>query len=137
MSKKKKFAGKKTKLAEHALTQVLAQEKSEATESPEAPSSSLTLARAVQSLRNDQLNLDLPQTDGHPIPTQRQLETANTYLTLLHELENMRHLLRAPNLPARPRAVGKQPWILPNSEIIAYSLQVIGHTLREIKTLMG
>jgi hypothetical protein len=140
MPKKKKFAGKKTKLAEHALTQVLEQERAEASgasESGEAPSSSLTLFRAVQALRNDQLNLDLPQADGHPIPTQRQLETANTYLTLLQELESMRELLRAPNLPARTRAVGQQPWSLPNQEIIAYSLQVIGHTLQEIKTLMG
>ncbi len=140
MPKKKKFAGKKTKLAEHALTQVLEQERSEASEaakSEEALPSSLTLAQAVQALRNDQLNLDLPQADGHSIPTHHQLETANTYLTLLQELEDMRDLLRAPNLPARPRAVGQKPWSLPNSEIIKYSLQVIGHTLREIKTLMG
>jgi hypothetical protein len=140
MPKKKKFAGKKTKLAEHALTHVLEQERaeaSEASESGEASSSSLTLFRAVQALRNDQLNLDLPQADAHPIPTQRQLETANTYLTLLQELESMRELLRAPNLPARTRAVGQQPWSLPTPEIIAYSLQVIGHTLQEIKTLMG
>jgi hypothetical protein len=140
MQKKNKFAGKKTKLAEHALTQVLEQERaeaSEASESWEAPSSSLTLLQAVQAFRNDQLNLDLPQADGHPIPTQRQMETANTYLILLQELENMRELLRAPNLPERTRAVGQRSWSLPNSEIIAYSLQVIGHTLQEIKTLMG
>jgi hypothetical protein len=140
MSKKKKFAGKKTKLAEHALTHVLEQEKSEAAEALgplEAPSSSLTLAQAVQALRNDQLNLELPLSDDHPIPTQHQLEAANAYLALLQELEGVRELLRAPNLPARPRAVDQKPRTLPNPEIIKYSLQVIGHTLREIKTFMG
>ena len=140
MSKKKKFAGKKTKLAEHALTQVLEQERSEISDAPgpmEVPSSSLTLAQAVQALRNDQLNLDLPQTDGHIIPTQERLETTNTYLSLLQELEYMRELLRAPNLPARPRAAGHKNGTLPNPEIMTYSLQVIGHTLREIRTMMG
>ncbi len=136
MSKKKKFAGKKTKLAEHALTQVLTQERSEAPEPPGAPSSSLTLAQAVQSLRNDQLNLDLPP-NGHTIPTQIQLETAYAYITLLQELESIREMLRAPNLPARPPVVGQKPWTWPNPEIIKYSMQVIGHTLRDIRTLMG
>jgi hypothetical protein len=136
MPKKKKFAGKKTKLAEHALTQVLAQEKSEALELPETPSSSLTLARAVQSLRNDQLNLDLP-SNGHTLPTQIQLETANAYLTLLQELEGIREMLRAPNLPARSPVISQKPWTWPNPEVIKYSLQVIGHTLRDIRTLMG
>ncbi len=140
MPKKKKFAGKKTKLAEHALTQVLEQERSETSEVPkpfEAPASSLTLAQAVQALRNDQLPLDLPQADSHPIPTQRQLETAEAYPGLVQEIEDMRELLRAPNLPARPRAVGQKLWTSPNPEIVSYSLQVILHTLREIKILMG
>lgn len=140
MSKKKKFAGKKTKLAEHALTQVLEQEKSEtseALESVEAPAASLTLARAVQALRNDQLNLELPLADGHPIPTPHELETANAYLALLQELEGIRELLRAPNLPARSRPAGPGSRTLPDPAIINYSLQVVSHTLREIKTLMG
>jgi hypothetical protein len=136
MSKKKKFPGKKTKLAEHALTQVLEQEKSEDSTPLEVPSSSLTLAQAVQALRNDQLNLELPALDGPFIPTQNQLETANAYLLLIQELEGMREQLRAPDLPIRPRAVGQKPWTLPNPEIIKYSLQVIGHTLQEIKAMI-
>jgi hypothetical protein len=137
MPKKKKFAGKKTKLAEHALTQVLEQEMSEASEPLEVPSASWTLAQAVQSLRNDQLNLELPTFEVPPIPSQHQLESADTYLAMLQELEGMRDLLRAPNLPARPRGTGPKPGALPNSQVIQYSLQVIDHTLREIKTLMG
>jgi hypothetical protein len=96
----------------------------------------LTLAQAVQALRNDQLNLDLPALDGPSIPTQDQLETANAYLLLIQDLESMREQLRAPNLPTRPRAIGQKPLTLPNPEIIKYSLQVIGHTLREIKAMI-
>jgi hypothetical protein len=137
MSKKKKFAGKKTKLAEHALTQVLEQERSEAAETPPSPSSASTLAQAVQALRNDQLHLDLPPADSHTIPSQDQLELADSYLTLLQELEDMRELLRAPDLPARQRPGGTKPWTLPSPEIMKYSLQVINHRLREIRALMG
>jgi hypothetical protein len=135
MSKKKKFAGKKTKLAEHALTQVLTQE-SEAAQPIVAPSSSLTLAQAVQALRHDQLHLELPLSDGPPIPTQGQLASAKAYLATVQELEDIRELLRAPNLPARPRPVRQKPWSLPTPEIISYSLQVVNHTLRDIRTLM-
>jgi len=135
MPKKKKFAGKKTKLAEHALTQVLTQEKSEAPE-PFDPTASLTLAQAVQAMRNDQLNLELPLSQGHPIPTPIRLETAHAYLTIVQELENIREMLRAPNLPTRPPLVGQKPWTWPTPEILNYSLQLIGHTLREIKLLL-
>ena len=136
MSKKKKFAGKKTKLAEHALTQVLEQEMSEDSEPLQVPPLSLTLAQVVQALRNDQLPLDLPLPDAHPIPSPRQLEPNDAYLRVLQELEDMRELLRAPDLPARPRLAGQKPWNLPNSEIIEYSLQVIGKTLQDLKDFM-
>jgi hypothetical protein len=136
MSKKKKFAGKKTKLAEHALTQVLEKERAEAAAAPASPSPSSTLAQAVRALRQDQLPLEMPMGNGHPIPTQGQLETANIYLALLQELADIREFLRAPNLPARPRAVGPMPWTLPNYEIIEYSLQVIGNTLQDLKILL-
>ena len=69
----------------------------------------MTLAQVVQALRNDQLPLDLPLPDSHPIPSPRQLETADAYLGVLQELEDMRELLRAPDLPARPRAAGQNP----------------------------
>jgi len=136
MSKKKKFAGKKTKLAEHALTQVLEKERSENPETMEGHSPSSTLAQAVQALRQDQMHLEMPMVKNHAIPTQEQLEIADAYLAFLQELADMRELLRAPNLPARPRSAGQKPWILPNSEIIKYSLQVIGNTLRDLKTFM-
>lgn len=136
MSKKKKFAGKKTKLAEHALTQVLEQERAGAAEPPPLPPLSLTLAQAVQALRNEQLPLELPPAASQPLPNPRQ-ETADAYLGVLRELEEMRELLRAPNLPARPRLVAPQSGVLPQAEIIEYSLQVIGKTLRDLKTLMG
>ncbi len=136
MPKKKKFAGKKTKLAEHALTQVLEKERSEITNTMEGPSSSSTLAQAVQALRQDQLQLEMPTANGHPIPTPEQLKIADAYLVLLHELADMRELLRAPNLPVRPRTAGQKPWALPNTEIIEYSLHVIGKTLRDLKVFL-
>jgi hypothetical protein len=137
MSKKKKFTGKKTKLAEHALTQVLEQERSGPVEFPEPPSPNLTLAQAVQTLRNEQLHLELPSPEGHSLPTQGQLELANGYLALLQDLEDMREMLRAPRLPSRPRTYDGQRWSLPNTEIMHYSLRVIGHTLREIRSSLG
>lgn len=137
MSKKKKFTGKKTKLAEHALTQVLEQERSGPVEFPEPPSANLTLSQAVQTLRNDQLHLELPSSDSRTLPSQRQLELANGYLAVLQELADMRELLRAPTVPSRPSLYGQQPWSLPNPEIMHYSLQVIGHTLREIRSTLG
>jgi hypothetical protein len=136
MSKKKKFAGKKTKLAEHALTQVLEQEMSEDSEPLQIPPLSLTLAQVVQALRNDQLPLDLPPPETYPIPSPRQLEPNDAYLRILQELEDMRELLRAPDLPVRPRLAGQKPWILPNPEIIEYSLRVIGKTLQDLKDFM-
>jgi hypothetical protein len=136
MPKKKKFAGKKTKLAEHALTQVLEKERSEVPETMEDPSLSSTLAQAVQALRQDQMHLDMPVVNGHPIPTQEQLKIADAYLAFLQELSDMRELLRAPNLPVRPRAGGQKPWSLPSTEIIEYSLQLIGNTLRDLKLFL-
>jgi hypothetical protein len=137
MSKKKKFPGKKTKLAEHALTQALEKEKSEAADPLEVPDASSTLAQVVQALRNDQLHLDLPAGEAHPILTRHQVETANTYLAMVQELKGMRELLRAPSLPARTRTIEQKSGKFPTPEIVNYSLQVIGKTLREIRAIMG
>ncbi len=134
MPKKKKFAGKKTKLAEHALTHVLEKEMADNPETLEGPAS--TLAQAVQALRQDQLHLEIPMANDHPIPTQEQLKIADAYLVFLQELSDMRELLRAPNLPARPKTGGQKPWTMPNTEIIKYSLQVIGNTLQDLKLFM-
>lgn len=134
MSKTKKFAGKKTKLAEHALTQVLEKELSENPQPLEGTGS--TLAQAVQALRQDQLNLEIPG-NGRTIPTQEQLKIADTYLNFLNELSDMRELLRAPDLPPRARTGGQKPWSLPNPEVMEYSLQVIGNTLRDLKIFMN
>ena len=136
MSKKKKFAGKKTKLAEHALTQVLEKERSEISETLEDPSPSSTLAQAVRALRQDQMHLEMPVANGHPRPTPEQLKIANAYLAFLQDLSDMRELLRAPNLPVRPRAGGQKPWSLPNHEVIEYSLQIITNTLRDLKVFL-
>ncbi len=136
MPKKKKFAGKKTKLAEHALTQVLEKEMSDTPQSLAGPAASSTLAQAVQALRQDQMQLEMPTANGHPIPMQEQLKIADAYLALLQELADMRELLRAPNLPVRPRTDGQKPWTLPNIEIIEYSLHVIGNTLRDLKVFL-
>jgi hypothetical protein len=136
MSKKKKFAGKKTKLAEHALTQVLEKERPYSSESMEGPSPTSTLAQAVQALRQDQLHLEMALADVHSIPTQEQLEIADIYLAFLQELADMREFLRAPDLPVRPRSARQKPGDLPNPEVIEYSLQVIGNTLRDLKIFM-
>ncbi len=136
MPKKKKFAGKKTKLAEHALTQVLEKERSYIPETMEGPSPSSTLAQAVQALRQDQLHLEMALADDRPIPSQEQLQIADAYLALLQELADMRELLRAPDLPLRTRSARQKPWDLPNPEVIEYSLQIIGKTLRELQAFL-
>ena len=88
-------------------------------------------------MRQDQLHLEMTrgQWPFH-VPRQEQLEIADAYLAFLQELADMRELLRAPNLPARPRSAGQKPWTLPNPEIIEYSLQVIGNTLRDLKIFL-
>ena len=134
MSKKKKFAGKKTKLAEHALTQVLEKEMSENPEPLEGPAS--TLAQAVQALRQDQLHLEMPLADHRPIPTREELKLADVYLAFLQDLADMRELLRAPDRPARPGPGLQKPWTLPTTEVLEYSLQVIAKTLRDLKVFL-
>jgi hypothetical protein len=136
MSKKKKFAGKKTKLAEHALTQVLEKERSYTSETMEGPSPTSTLAQAVQALRQDQLHLEMVLVEAPSIPTQEELELGDAYLAFLKELTDMRELLRAPDLPARTRSAKHKPWDLPNPEVIEYSLQIIGKTLREVQAFL-
>ncbi|AEB09983.1 hypothetical protein Desac_2154 [Desulfobacca acetoxidans DSM 11109] len=97
----------------------------------------LTLAKAVQNWRDEQLDFNLPSSSDQKIPDQRQLDTTYAYLTLLQELEAIREMLRAPGLPVRTPMHDQKPWTWPSPEILHYSLQIIGHTLREIKALMG
>lgn len=137
MSKKKKFAGKKTKLAQHALTQALVQEQSEAGNGAPYPPGGGTLAQAVQSLRQDQLPLQLPMGEDHTFFSTSQAAATKLYVSVLQELEDVREILRAAELPPRPRRFGQVHQSIPDQGIIAYSLQIVSHTLREIRTMMA
>jgi len=133
MSKKKRFAGKKTKLAKHALTQVLEQVQAEA---PPLPAAADTLAQAVQTLRQDQLPLQFSLPSDISLDQRLPLSPQHCYLAVLSELHELRDFLRRPEVPPRPRQVGVKPAALPEAGVIAYALDVIVHTLRGIRTLL-
>lgn len=137
MSKKKKFAGKKTKLAKHALTQALEQVQSQDTTLPPSPLATKTLAQALQNLRHDQLPLHLPPAEASASSDPLQADAHNHYLAVLKELEDIREFLRAGEVPHRHRRHGPVPATLPAPDIIFYSLQIISHTLREIRGLLA
>lgn len=137
MSKKKKFAGKKTKLATHALTQALKQVQSEGPPSSSTPAPVGTLAQALQSLRHDQLPLHLPLPEDRLPADPPPLAVTHQFLAVLKELEDIREVLRAPGVPPRPRRLGPSPGSQIAPDIITYSFRLIGHTLREIRALMA
>lgn len=137
MSKKKRFAGKKTKLAKHALTQVLEQVQAEEAYSPSPPQPPGTLARAVQTLRQDQLPLVPPTPD---------LATANLalvpapdldpFLAILAELYELRDCLRGPAVPPRRQHLDSIEKSKPTAAIRAYALSLINHAVRELQDLL-
>jgi len=134
MSKKKRFAGKKTKLAKHALTQVLEQVHSEA--SPPAEARLNTLAQAVQTLRQDQLPLQFSLPPDISLDQRLPMTSQNWYATLLNDLHNLRELLRSPGVPPRRQRLGTEPVAMPESGIVNYAMGVIAHTLKEIRALL-
>lgn len=137
MSKKKKFAGKKTKLAKHALTQVLAAQVPAEPESSAAPPAAVSLAQAVQNLRQENLTLLVPDADPRVLPTQQQLQTAQTYLQLVQELTALRELLRAPGQAPRPAWRPEKPWLTIGPEILHYACQLVQKTLRDLRALLA
>ncbi len=137
MPKKKKFAGKKTKLAKHALTQALEQERSEGATATSPLTAVGTLAQALQSLRHDQLPHHPPLFADRPPATPPEAAATHHYLAVIKELEDIREVLRAPEVPPRPRRLEPSAKILPAPDIISYALQIIGHTLREIRSWLS
>lgn len=134
MSKKKKFAGKKTKLAKHALTQALAAQNPALPQpEPETTSPAASLKQALQTLRHEGLSFSPLEISQPLLPSQEQLQTAQTYLQLLEELAEIRDYLRAPGQPARPRRRPEKPWLTITPEILRYAIQLIANTLREIR----
>ena len=136
MSKKKKFAGKKTKLAKHALTQVLAAKAPAGPEPSPAADAALTLAQTVQNLRQGNSPLPLVEADYRTFPTPQQLQTAQTYLQLVQELAAIRDLLRAPGQASRPVWQPERPWLTISPEVLHYALQLVQKTLRELRPLL-
>lgn len=136
MSKKKKFAGKKTKLAKHALTQALTT-KNPASPQPEAvPAPAATLAQALQTLRHEELTINQLDLSGPLLPTQEQLQTAQAYLQLLEELSDIRDRLRAAGQPPRPRRRPERLWQTITPEILRYAVQLTAATLRQLRPLL-
>ena len=136
MSKKKKFAGKKTKLAKHALTQALEQEQSESPTAVSPATAVGTLAQALQSLRHDHLPLHPPLFADHTQANASEAVATRQYLAVIKELEDIREILRAPGVSPR-RRLEPSAWTLLAPDILSYSLQIIGHILREIRSLMS
>ncbi len=135
MPKKKKFAGKQTKLAKHALTQVLEQVHGDG--ALETPTPAGTLAQALHNLRQEQpplhppLFADLSQEDFFPATP------GSYFLAIIRELEDLREILRNPGVPPQPRRFPTDAGSLPAPDIVAYSFRLISLTLREIRSILA
>uniref|UniRef100_UPI00404B669E hypothetical protein n=1 Tax=Desulfobacca sp. TaxID=2067990 RepID=UPI00404B669E len=108
-------------------------------ESPGAtspPSAVETLSQALQNLRHDQVPPHLPLFADCPFSDPSQAAASRQYLAILKELQDIREVLRAPGVPAR-RRFEPTSGNLPAPDIIAYALQIIGHTLRDIRRLLN
>ncbi len=137
MSKKKRFAGKKTKLAKHALTQVLEQVQAEEPYSPRPPEPPGTLARAVQTLRQDQLPLVLPAPDLATADLELlPAPELDPFLAILEELYELRDSLRGPAVPPRHKRLETLEKSKPTAEIRAYALSLINHAVRELQNIL-
>lgn len=136
MSKKKKFAGKKTKLAKHALTQALTARNPASPPPESAPAPAATLVQALQALRHEELTTSHLDLDEPRLPTQEQLQMAQAYLQLLEELSDIRDCLRAPGQPPRPRRRLEGLWQTITPEILRYAVQLVADTLRALRPLV-
>lgn len=142
MSKKKKFAGKKTKLAKHALTQVLTQEAADprpTSAAEEAERSEWSLTQAIEALRDRQLELDLTiiHPPAHPPSRDGAAVHQDSYLTLLQDLYGLRELMgRGAGGSGAVTVIPTSP-CLPSEARFQLLVQEARQTLREIRVLMA
>ncbi len=142
MSKKKKLAGKKTKLAKHSLTKVLTTETSPEPAPPpsrsagESPDWSLT--QAIEALRNRQLELDLTiiQAPGRPrIAPASRADTAS-YLDLLNDLYGLRNLMMTGQAAVTSLQPAPSPARVPSRSRFRAVMQETRKTLQEIRRII-
>jgi|GEM_PF-2535443 len=142
MSKKKKFAGKKTKLAKHALTQVLTQEAAPPKAAPaagEAERHDWSLTQAIEALRERQLELDLTivHTPVRPPSGDEAGVYHDSFLTLLQDLYGLRQLMGFGPGASGDVTVIPTSTRLPSGPRFRRLVQETRQTLREIRGLMG
>jgi hypothetical protein len=139
MPKKKKFAGKKTKLAELALTQALAKHPSPFAPSSDSPPLNSSLTQVIQALRDRQMELDLSYNTGpgEMAPSQPFCTLDYSYEQLLQDLKNIRDLLYPPGMSTPPPPMVPQGVIAPDRKILRELGWITLKTLREIKNLLG
>jgi hypothetical protein len=139
MSKKKKFAGKKTKLAELALTQALAKHPSPFAPSSDSPPISSPLTQVIQALRDRQMELDLSYNTGSGEMAQTQpLSTLDySYEQLLQDLKKIRELLYPPGMTTSLPQLVPQGVVAPDRKILRELGRITLETLWEIKNLLG
>jgi hypothetical protein len=139
MSKKKKFTGKKTKLAELALTQALAKHPSPFAPSPDSPSINSSLTQVIQALRDRQMELDLSFTTGPGdlAPSQTLGNPDYSYEQLLQDLINIRDLFYPPGISISAPNLVLGGVVAPDRQMLRELGRITLETLREIKNLLG
>ena len=139
MSKKKLLAGKKTKLAKHALTRALTDKSPSVPESsPALASTRPTLTQVVEALRALHPELQSPVRPSQKTPaTRRFLWGAEySYFHLLHDLQELQELLHPSRLPAASVEGRKGRLFLPSPEVFQEIVRQTVATLQELRTLV-
>jgi hypothetical protein len=139
MPKKKKFAGKKTKLAELALSQALVKHPSPFAPSPDSPPLNSSLTQVIQGLRDRQMELDLSFTTGPEdmALSQPLCPPDYSYEQLLQDLINIRDLLYAPGKSISGPKLVPGGVVAPDRKILRELGRITIETLGEIKNLLG
>ncbi|MFP3867274.1 MAG: hypothetical protein ACLFUU_03815 [Desulfobacteraceae bacterium] len=138
MSKKKLLAGKKTKLAKHALTRALADKTPPVPESSPAPgSTSPTLTQLVEALRALHPELEQPVTPSEGMPTSQAFlpGVEYSYFHLLQDLRELQELLHPSQLPATLAKESEGRVFLPSPEVLQEIIRQTVATLEELKAL--
>lgn len=140
MSKKKKLAGKKTKLAKLALTQVLSQGAGAPASSGEPISAVATsFSQALEALQSRQMELELSFLDspGSFPPGEAHASYSYSYVYLLQHLSLLRNLFTYEQLdPLLPQEASFRVAARTPPAHLKKLVEDIKKSLREIKLLM-
>jgi len=140
MSKKKLLAGKKTKLAKHALTRALTDKSPSIPESsPASAPASPTLSQVVEALRALHEELDQPVASSQsPTDAPRPWPGVEySFFHLVQDLRELQELLYPGHLPPTLSKEWKDHLVLPRPEVFQKIIRLTVATLQELKKILN